>query len=60
MHHSITKKDNKQMGEWVKWESYNLQVEDDGARADERLVTAGHTLHSDREGAISISTVILK
>ncbi len=38
----------------------HLQVEDDSARAGERLVTAGYSLHSDREGAVSASTVILK
>lgn len=38
----------------------HLQVKDDRARAGERLVTAGHSLHSDREGAVSVSTVILK
>lgn len=46
--------------EWEKWESHNyLQVKNDRTRAGERLVTAGHALHSDREGAISTSTVIL-
>lgn len=47
-------------GQQLTQTTIHLQVEDDRARAGERLVAAGYALHSDREGAVSISTVILK
>lgn len=38
----------------------HLEIEDDRARACECLITAGHALHTDTEGAVSLSTVILQ